>query len=320
MKSRSKLLLENSIYAAISAIEIYNKPKFLYREEVFSILLVNAWELCLKAKYLKDHNNKLTSLYIPLEKTKKDGTKYNIKRYKTNRSGNPLTIDIKGLIEKINIDTALKGNLESLIEIRDNVIHFINNPKVFQIAFLEIALASIKGYATFLETEFKLSLRNYNFSILPLNFNISQIIETSALKNESQEFQNLLAYLIKTRRKTDSSDKYAVALNIDVKISKNKEGIFSVKYDKEGLPIFEESEETFKKRYPLTYNELTQKLKNKYVNFKQNNKFYKIKSDLETNEKYAKARFLDINNPKSSKKTYYSTEIFKEFDKYYKKY
>lgn len=319
MKSRSKLLLENSIYAAISAVEIYNKPKFLYREEVFSILLVNAWELCLKAKYLKDHNHKLTSLYIPLAKTKKDGTKYNIQRYKTNRSGNPLTIDIKGLIEKINIDKALKGNLESLIEIRDNVIHFINGPTAFQTTFLEIALASIKGYTTFLETEFNLSLRDYNFSIIPLSFNISQIIEAASLDDASREFKNLLAYLIKTRKEIALSDKYAVALKIDVKISKRTNGVLSVKYDKDGAPVFEDSEEVFKKKYPLTYTDLTRKLKAKYADFKQNNNFYKIKSDLEKNEKYAKARFLDINNPKSSKKTYYSTEIFKEFDKHYQK-
>ena len=38
-------LLENSRQAIVGAIETYNKPKFDYREEVFSILLTNAWEL-----------------------------------------------------------------------------------------------------------------------------------------------------------------------------------------------------------------------------------------------------------------------------------
>ena len=52
-KSKYSLLLEKSIQAVLSAIELYNKPVFSYREESFSILMVNAWELLLKAKKAK---------------------------------------------------------------------------------------------------------------------------------------------------------------------------------------------------------------------------------------------------------------------------
>ena len=41
-KARYQHLLEKSVHAALSAIEIYNKPDFKYREESFSILMVNA--------------------------------------------------------------------------------------------------------------------------------------------------------------------------------------------------------------------------------------------------------------------------------------
>ena len=41
----------------ISAIEIYNKPSFAYREEAFTILALNAWELLIKAKLLSVNNN-----------------------------------------------------------------------------------------------------------------------------------------------------------------------------------------------------------------------------------------------------------------------
>lgn len=319
MKSRSTLLLENSLHAAISAIEIYNKPKFVYKEEICSILLVNAWELCLKAKYLKEHHNKLTSLYIPLEKAKKDGKKYKIQRYKINRAGNYFTIDIKGLLGKIDINSTLRANLNALIEIRDNAIHYLNNPTVFQKTFLEIVMASITGYSTFVESEFNVSLKDYNFSIIPISFNMSKIIEPASLHKESPELKKLLAYLINIREHTELSGDYAVALNIDVKVSKSKEGALLVKYDKEGIPVFEESEEIFKKKYPLTYDEVVKKLKSRYFDFKQNDKFHKIKKVLEGNPKYAKARLLDFNNPKSSRKTYYSPEIIKEFDKNYQK-
>ena len=319
MKSKKILLLENSLQAATAAVEIYNKPKFQYREEIFSILMINAWELCLKAKYLKDHRNRISVLYVPYEKMRKDGKKYKVQRYKTNRAGNYITLDIKNLLEKVNIDKTLKEHLNSLIEIRDNAVHFLNNPVVFQKTFLEIAIASIRGYETFLEEEFNFSLKKSNFSIIPISFDMSKIIKPASLSKESPEMRKLLAFLINTRKNTSISNKYDVALNIDVKFSRSQEGALSVKYDKEGIPIFQESEDAFISKYPLSYNDLTNKLKNRYTDFKINRKFYDIKSTLEKNDKFSKPRFLDINNPKSSRKIYYSTEIIKEFDKHYKK-
>lgn len=56
-KPRYMALVDKSIQACIAAIEIYNKPEFRYREEAFSILMLNAWELLLKARILKENKN-----------------------------------------------------------------------------------------------------------------------------------------------------------------------------------------------------------------------------------------------------------------------
>lgn len=58
-----KGLLDKSIASMISAIEIYNKPDFQYREETFTILAINAWELLFKAHILKLNNYKTRSIY-----------------------------------------------------------------------------------------------------------------------------------------------------------------------------------------------------------------------------------------------------------------
>ncbi|MDX2282984.1 MAG: hypothetical protein NW241_02435 [Bacteroidia bacterium] len=50
-KARSQHLLEKSIHAAVSAIEIYNKPDFKYREESFPVFMVNAWKRRHRAAY-----------------------------------------------------------------------------------------------------------------------------------------------------------------------------------------------------------------------------------------------------------------------------
>ena len=49
--------------AAVAAIEVYNKPNFSYREEAFSLLMTNAWELLLKAKWVADHGDTEKSLH-----------------------------------------------------------------------------------------------------------------------------------------------------------------------------------------------------------------------------------------------------------------
>lgn len=45
----SRRLVANSLSAMLSAIEVYNKPRMEYRDEVTVVLVVNAWELALKA-------------------------------------------------------------------------------------------------------------------------------------------------------------------------------------------------------------------------------------------------------------------------------
>jgi hypothetical protein len=41
----------------LAAIEVYNKPKTTYREQVVTVLVVNAWELILKAALRKSRKN-----------------------------------------------------------------------------------------------------------------------------------------------------------------------------------------------------------------------------------------------------------------------
>ena len=56
-------LIDKSIGSMSSAIEIYNKPEFKYREETFAILAINSWELLLKARLLKLNNYRVNSIY-----------------------------------------------------------------------------------------------------------------------------------------------------------------------------------------------------------------------------------------------------------------
>lgn len=52
-----KKLCDNSRAAMLAAIEVYNKPQTTYREQVVTVLVVNAWELILKAALRKSRKN-----------------------------------------------------------------------------------------------------------------------------------------------------------------------------------------------------------------------------------------------------------------------
>lgn len=318
-KARYTSLLEKSKSAALSAIELYNKPNFSYREESFAILIINAWELLLKAKVLKENRNKLSSIYVPYHPKNKDGTVSKRTQYKLNRAKNPLTKSIILLIESEIEDDNLKSNLESLIEVRDNSIHLMNDSKSFEKSFLESALASLKNYSFAMSEWFGRSLEDVDLMLIPLAFNAPKAFDIEALKKESGEHNKLLAYMQKKKVSLKEDSDYAVSIVVDVKLEKNKIGDLSISYDKNGAPIYFESEEEFRKKYPLSYKDVINNVKKRYSDFKINKDFHALMKDLKKDEKIHKERYLDPASQKGTSKSFYNPNIFKELDRHYTK-
>ena len=71
--TRSVRFLQKSEAALLSSIEVYNRPTFAYREETFSILALNAWELLLKAKLLSESGNTPRCLNVFEHRSLKNG-------------------------------------------------------------------------------------------------------------------------------------------------------------------------------------------------------------------------------------------------------
>lgn len=315
-------LLEKSISSMLSAIEIYNKPDFKYREETFAILSINSWELLFKAQILKNSKYKMNSIYVLENKKKVNGEKSKILQPKLNRAKNPMTINLADSIfrlRKLNINLSLNlvKSLFALIELRDNAIHF-HNDAVIQKEIQELGFACIKNYMELLKNwEPKVSLNNYNFYLMPLAYIDSKIEVESVL---TDEVKNYLNYLKKKVTETDDSDiDYSVAIGIDITFKKNTtlEGI-GMRYDENGVAI-KLSEEDITKKYPLTYKDVTTKCQNRYNNFKQNNDFNKIMKHIKSDKNYSHNRKLDPNNPKSQTKTFFNTNIWKKLDESYNK-
>jgi hypothetical protein len=321
MKSRSKELIEKSISAMVAAIEIYNKPGFRYRIESFTILSINAWELLCKAKFIKINNNKINCLYI-YDNTEEKKKRHRIKRGK---SGQPLTKGInvvaRELVERKIMNSTAHNNIKAIIEYRDSCIHFYNNSLKFRKAIQGVATACVKNFALALDDWFGQKLAEFQLHIMPLAF--TDLPNSNEGYIVSREEKKYLAFL-QSMYQNETSPYTEYLLTVDVKITftrSNEIGAIPVQItnDPSATPV-RLTEENIKEKYPWEYSTLTKKCQHRYIDFKINKKFHDLRKKFEKkNEKFAKTRFLDTENPKSLKKIYYNPNILKQFDQYYQK-
>jgi hypothetical protein len=324
MKARSKELLDRAVAATVASIEIYNKPDFLYREEAFAVLAINGWELLLKAKWLADHGNKVSSLYVMEPCTKKDGTKSKKLQIKPTRSGNPFTHSLdflaKKLVETKAFDANAWANIQALLEMRDSSIHFYNRSGAFPVRLQEIGTASLKNFVAATKSWFGRDMSEFNFYLMPLSF-VALPYQTEAvvLNHEEKKFLAFVEGLEPAN--DDANSPYSVTVNIDIKFtrSKAKDALGVNITNDPNAPSVRLTEEQIRERYPWDYDRLTSECRKRYSDFKAAQKYHDLRKRLLEDKRYGEIRFLDPGNPKSSKKPFFSPNIIQVFDKHYAK-
>ena len=326
MKSRAKTLAEKSMSSMLSAIEIYNKPDFKYREETFAVLATNSWELLLKARILQLSNNKISSILSYKKRKNKDGQmskkEYRIK----NRSGNYNTVGLfKAYDILINeygdsLQSIVRENLEALVEIRDNSVHFMNKDFALSKKIHEIGTASIKNYIRLVYLWFGIDFSQYDIFLMPIGF-IRNLSSAKAITVSGEE-KKLLEYIKSSEQKFDDDETkdFNFTLNIDIKFRRVNASLDAtevlVTNDKDALKV-QLTEEDIRAKYPWDFKILTTRLCKRYLDFKQNLKYHKLRKPLTKDPKYCRVRFLDPSNARSGSKQFFNPNIIKEFDKHY---
>lgn len=314
-------LVAKSIQAAVAAIEIYNKPSFSYREESFSLLMTNAWELLLKAKWLAENGEVIESVY-EMVKGKSGG-----QRPKENRSGNPISVGLTYLAsamvidKKFGLEKAAQENLLALIEIRDNAAHLINKDLYIAKRVQEIGTASLRNYLLLASEWFKLDLSQYNFFLMPISFfHGFEVAEPATRADYPIQIQKLLTYL-DAREATDTGDAGGqhVALHIETKLVRGKDAAaVEFRYtDDPSAPAIAIRQEDILKNFPFTYDRLTGTLGERYSDFVVNAKYHEIRRALEPERKFCFPHPLNPTKPKGACQRLYNANVFQEFDKHY---
>lgn len=151
-----KALLGNSISSMLASIEIYNKPMFQYREECFSILLLNSWELLFKAILSKNRQR----IFRKKERNQPFKTLLFYEAMDAARPYFPAGIPWHAVSE----------NVTKLYDYRNNAIHFYNE-KDFGIVIFGLAQTSIVNFRDLVLTIFQKDIADeMNISLLPLSF------------------------------------------------------------------------------------------------------------------------------------------------------
>lgn len=322
--TRAQRLVAKAEAAFLAAVEIYNKPNFPYRDETFAILALNAWELLLKAKLVHEKGNHLRCLYVYETRKTKAGKPGKKRVIKKNRAGNPHTIGLGPVLvaletqARIKVPQPVRSNLEALVEIRDNAVHLMNQPPALGKRVLEIGTACVKNFIELSRSWFKKDLSRFNLYLMPIGF-IQGPRSAKAILLDT-EAKNLLGYLASlAATESEPGDDFNVALEVNIafkRTSAEPVGSVIITNDPTATRVTM-TEESIRTAFPWDYAQLTERLKARYSDFKENDKYHRVRSPLKANPTFCRTRYLDPDNPKGAKKDFFSPNILGEFDPHY---
>ncbi len=186
-----KRLVDNSLAAMLAAIEVYNKPRMTYRDEVTVILIVNAWELALKAT-LRQKNRSIF--------------------YKKERGERYRSITLDDALGRVNASklwptevdgAAVTANVKALSEYRDRAIH-LYNAHGLGVVIHPFLQQNVLNYRDFVLARFNKDLADsMTWQLLPLGatapadaVQFMKVDRNATMVAEAEEFINELRNLL----------------------------------------------------------------------------------------------------------------------------
>ena len=156
LRGSYKRLRDNAVAALVAAVEVYNKPRMTYRDEVVVVLVVNAWELLLKAIISKAG----LRIYYPKKRNEP---------YRTFSLDDSLNKAIASRLWPQAVSgQAVRQNVAILSTYRDNAIHFYNEPD-FAVVTYSLIQTSIINFRDVLSEVFRDDLGDeISWRLLPL--------------------------------------------------------------------------------------------------------------------------------------------------------
>lgn len=324
-------LVKNSIAAYFAAIEIHNKPNIAYRYETVTLLMMNAWELALKAYVKKYIKNK--SIFT------EDGHTISADKALS------YVVEHRNGIKK-NSFTAIQRNMEEVEKYRNQVTHFYCD-ELEPYIFMLVARMAL-NYADFMKDFFdKDIMANEGLFILPLGFKlpfkpedflssnvakyaasdeaiqfIKSIVEViQELNDEGIEDSIVLGfdlYLESVKKQTNGSILAAITGEESADVSFTK--VSKVRFSPDANNIVSMSDDDFRKIWKYSHQDVVAWCRKNIPNFKQSKIFYDAKKSILNDENCVYERRLDNTNTKSASQKFYTEYALEKIKEFYINY
>ena len=322
-------LVEKSRAACVTAVETFNRVSAPYRAENFAILMINAWELLLKARVVKENNSKISSIYAKERIKLKNGKHGKRLVNKLTRYGSPYTIsitDARDIVQgysKDHLEPIVAANITALLDIRDHATHFVASSTTLQMTLNELSLAAVRNYIIMSQKWFGMTYADLNLAAIPISFSLNQTKLEAVAKSHSVEVARFLAHIKAEETKMNamvSDCSYSITVNFDIVKKKTDGAVTALIVGPKDNPEITVAYEANKvpDGFEWDYDMLNAKLAARYSNFKINNSYHKIRKILEINQKLCHERYLNPAKKKGTKR-FYNINILKEFDAHYQK-
>lgn len=321
-KSIVKMLLDSSKAALFAGIEIHNKPHIDYRYPTTAVLVINAWELLLKAYCYKYIGRR--TIYCG--------------------EGHTITISkAEGLVKEslsIKADRSFVPTFETidkLNEYRSSNVHYFDN-ELDPITFM-LLYKAVLDYNRFVKKYFNKDIStDDNLIILPIGFRLPLdpvlFLKKQYSNSSNNAFVESIVSTIKDLYKDGIEDCLLIGLDINLTSAKkisNADIIAAVNQtngevsvhkevrlsDNPNAPAIRVDYEALLKEYTLTYTELRIAVKAKRPDIKINKDYIKCVEQVKMQSQLRITLSVDPGKANAPSRDHYKPEAIDEIIKLY---
>ena len=280
--------------ALLAAVEIYNKPTVEYREQTVAFLLVNAWEVLIKARIIQQNGGRIQAIYR---------RKRNSRRLEYSDDGEVLTIEIRGALKRSSLPEEVRSNILGLVRVRNQATHLgVLAPKLKQ-AILEFSTASVQNFVKTYGNWFGESIEAPY--LLPLGFVGAAQSTVTTFPVRQRQLLEELSELAKSHDSVDSE--YSVVMQVRVELNRGLSGGGNIGLTNDpSFPKVSISDDEALKTFSSTYNQVVDSCRERYPDFKQNQQFHQTMKAVNEDPTCAYERRLDPTQETGVKKRFYN--------------
>lgn len=280
--------------ALLAAIEVYNKPLVSYREQTLALLLVNAWEILLKARIVQSNGNKLSSIY------QREGRKF-----MRNADGSHRTLGLHQAMARVSIGPAIRQSLEGLVLVRNQAAHAGELSDELRQTVHAFGTAAIQNFVTCADKWF--CLRVHMPYLLPVGFLTGQGTAQTAGNATQRLLVRRLQEIAATQVANDSE--FAITLHLDVRLNPVFSGGASIGVTANpNAPKVRLSGDKLLEKYPASYRDIVNECRRQIPGFKQSRRFNEAMKKVKEKPNCAHERKLNPRSRKGGVKWFYNRE------------